>query len=66
MTGDPEEVPPLARMVMLDVQRHGYRAYPLVGPAALEECPAAAPSGPGRSPRRIRGRRPRRPSSWIW
>lgn len=30
MTGDPEPVPPLARVVMPNVEQHGYRAYPLV------------------------------------
>jgi hypothetical protein len=30
MTGDPEPVPPLARVAMPDVSQHGYRAYPLV------------------------------------
>jgi hypothetical protein len=30
MTGQPEPVPPLARVVMPDVDQHGYRAYPLV------------------------------------
>jgi hypothetical protein len=30
MTGEPEPVPPLARVAMSDVQQHGYRAYPLV------------------------------------
>jgi hypothetical protein len=30
MTGVPEAVPPLARVVMPDVDQHGYRAYPLV------------------------------------
>ncbi|MFL5962405.1 MAG: nucleotidyl transferase AbiEii/AbiGii toxin family protein [Gaiellaceae bacterium] len=30
MTGQPEDVPPLARVVMPDVEQHGYRAYPLV------------------------------------
>jgi len=30
MTSEPEPVPPLARVVMPDVQQHGYRAYPLV------------------------------------
>jgi len=30
MTGDPEDVPPLARVVMPNVEQHGYRAYPLV------------------------------------
>jgi hypothetical protein len=30
MTGEPEDVPPLVRVVMADVEQHGYRAYPLV------------------------------------
>jgi Nucleotidyl transferase AbiEii toxin, Type IV TA system len=30
MTGTPENVPPLARIAMPDVEQHGYRAYPLV------------------------------------
>ena len=30
MTGEPEEVPALARVAMPDVEQHGYRAYPLV------------------------------------
>lgn len=30
MTGEPEAVPPLARIVMPDVEQHGYQAYPLV------------------------------------
>jgi hypothetical protein len=30
MTGAPENVPPLARVIMPDVEQHGYRAYPLV------------------------------------
>jgi hypothetical protein len=30
MTDHPEDVPPLARVVMPDVEQHGYRAYPLV------------------------------------
>jgi len=31
MTGDPDRVPPLARVVMPDLlQENGYRAYPLV------------------------------------
>lgn len=31
MTGEPEDAPPLARVVMPDVEQHGYRAYPLGG-----------------------------------
>lgn len=30
MTGEPEHVPALARVLMPDVEQHGYRAYPLV------------------------------------
>jgi len=30
MTGQPDEVPPLPRVLMPDVEQHGYRAYPLV------------------------------------
>lgn len=30
MTGQPEEVPPLARVLIPDVEQHGYLAYPLV------------------------------------
>jgi hypothetical protein len=29
MTGEPEPVAPLARIVMPDIEQHGYRAYPL-------------------------------------
>lgn len=30
MTGQPDDVPPLARGVIPNVEQHGYRAYPLV------------------------------------
>jgi hypothetical protein len=30
MTGEPEDVPPLAAIEMPDLEQHGYRAYPLV------------------------------------
>lgn len=30
MTGQPDEVPALARVAIPDVEQHGYRAYPLV------------------------------------
>jgi len=30
MTGEPEPMPPLARVLMPDVEQHGYRVYPLV------------------------------------
>jgi hypothetical protein len=29
MTGEPESVPPLAQVEMMDLDQHGYRAYPL-------------------------------------
>ena len=29
MTGQPDDVPPLARVLMPDIEQHGYRAYPL-------------------------------------
>jgi hypothetical protein len=29
MTGQPDKVPPLARVLMPDIEQHGYRAYPL-------------------------------------
>jgi Nucleotidyl transferase AbiEii toxin, Type IV TA system len=38
MTGEPEDVPPLARVVMPDVEQHGYRAYPLVDHVAAKVC----------------------------
>lgn len=38
MTGEPEDVPPLARIVMPDVEQHGYRAYPLVDHIADKVC----------------------------
>jgi len=38
MTGDPEDVPPLAHVVMPDVEQHGYRAYPLVDHVADKAC----------------------------
>lgn len=30
MTGQPDDVPPLARVLMPDIEQHGYRVYPLV------------------------------------
>ncbi|MGA3031440.1 MAG: nucleotidyl transferase AbiEii/AbiGii toxin family protein [Candidatus Limnocylindrales bacterium] len=38
MTGEPEDVPPLARVVMPDVEQHGYRVYPLVDHIADKVC----------------------------
>ena len=38
MTGEPEDVPPLARVVIPDVEQHGYRAYPLIDHIADKVC----------------------------
>jgi hypothetical protein len=38
MTGVPEDVPPLARVAMPDVEQHGYRAYPLTDHVADKVC----------------------------
>jgi Nucleotidyl transferase AbiEii toxin, Type IV TA system len=38
MTGEPERVPPLARVAMPDVRQHGYRVYPLVDHIADKVC----------------------------
>jgi hypothetical protein len=38
MTGEPEDVPPLARVAMPDVEQHGYRAYPLADHVADKAC----------------------------
>ena len=38
MTGNPEDVPPLARVVMPDVEQHGYRVYPLADHVADKTC----------------------------
>ena len=38
MTGEPERVPPLAGVVMPDVEQHGYKAYPLVDHVADKVC----------------------------
>ncbi len=46
MTGEPEDVPPLARVVMPDVEQHGYRAYPLVDHVADKVCAIIERHGP--------------------
>ena len=70
MTGEPEDVPPLAQVVMPDVEQHGYRAYPLVDHVADKVCAMIEQHGTTRStidplqgPRRSRGHRPRRAGS---
>jgi hypothetical protein len=50
MTGDPEDVPPLARVVMPGVEQHGYRAYPLVDHVADKVCAIFERHGPTRAP----------------
>lgn len=50
MTGDPEDVPALARVVMPDVEQHGYRAYPLVDHVADKVCAITERHGPTEAP----------------
>jgi Nucleotidyl transferase AbiEii toxin, Type IV TA system len=50
MTGEPEDVPPLARVVMPDVEQHGYRAYPLVDHVADKVCAIFERHGPTEAP----------------
>ncbi len=38
MTGRPESVAPLARVIMADLEQHGYRVYPLVDHVADKVC----------------------------
>jgi hypothetical protein len=38
MTGEPEDVPPLAAVSMPDLRQHGYRVYPLVDHVADKVC----------------------------
>lgn len=38
MTGEPEDVPPLARVIMPDVEQKGYRVYPLIDHVADKVC----------------------------
>ena len=50
MTGDPDDVPPLARVVMPHVQQHGYRAYPLADHVADKACAIFERHGPAGTP----------------
>lgn len=74
MTGEPEPVPPLARIVMPDIEQHGYRAYPLpdhLADKVVRDVPAIraaaaavdALQGPDRSGRHHLRSEPQRPSS---
>lgn len=50
MTGEPEEVPPLARLGMPDVRQSDYRAYPLVDHVADKVVAIFDRYGPSRLP----------------
>lgn len=50
MTGQPEEVPPLARVLIPDVEQHGYLAYPLVDHVADKVAPTFETHGAGQIP----------------
>jgi Nucleotidyl transferase AbiEii toxin, Type IV TA system len=50
MTGEPEPVPPLARIVMPDIEQHGYRAYPLPDHLADKVVATFQRYGPQRLP----------------
>jgi hypothetical protein len=50
MTGEPESVPPLARVAMPDIDQHGYRAYPLVDHIADKVVAMFEPHGARRFP----------------
>lgn len=50
MTGQPDDVPPLARGVIPDVEQHGYRAYPLVDHIADKVAAMYERHGAGRVP----------------
>lgn len=50
MTGEPDAVPPLARVLMPDLVQHGYRAYPLVDHVADKVVATFELHGPQRRP----------------
>ena len=50
MTGEPELVPPLARVLIPQVEQHGYRAYPLVDHVADKIAAMFERHGTGRAP----------------
>jgi nucleotidyltransferase AbiEii toxin of type IV toxin-antitoxin system len=50
MTGEPEDVPPLARVLMPDMEQHGYRVYPLVDHIADKVCAILERHGPTEAP----------------
>lgn len=50
ITGQPEQVPPIARITMPDIEQHGYRAYPLVDHIADKVAATMQTYGTGRVP----------------
>ena len=48
MTGQPEQVPPIARIAIPDIEQHGYRAYPLVDHIADKVAATLQSYGTGR------------------
>lgn len=50
MTGQPEDVPPLARVTMPQISQHGYKAYPLVDHVADKICAMLERHGPDGAP----------------
>lgn len=50
MTGEPEDVPPLAAIEMPDVAQHGYRAYPLIDHVADKIAATFERYGEARNP----------------
>jgi len=50
VTGQPDQVPPIARIAIPDIEQHGYRAYPLVDHIADKVAAILQPYGAGRVP----------------
>lgn len=50
ITGEPEHVPPLARVAIPDIEQHGYYAYPLVDHIADKVVATVQTYGAGRVP----------------
>lgn len=50
ITGQPDQVPPIARIAIPDIEQHGYRAYPLVDHIADKVTATLQGYGAGRVP----------------
>jgi hypothetical protein len=50
ITGQPDQVPPIARIAIPDIEQHGYRAYPLVDHIADKVAAILQRYGAGRLP----------------